>query len=228
MDQDGVWWGILIEVFIFFYCFIGLAIVCDEYLVVSLETLCARWGIREDVAGVSFMAFGSAAPEIIINAVTTMKGATHTANAVPGPEYCTEGLADKDAAEAANLGVGAIIGSGIIAFLVIPGVCGVFAGQPMVLKRRPLLRDILGYSTALLLLCIFFYDGAIVQFEALLLVGGYVVFLVVVMCSPKLRQHYRVNVQGKAKKGLKKENNLMGRWGGLYSIQAWEEMRALI
>ena len=37
----------------------------------SLETLCVRWNVREDVAGASFMAFGSAAPEIIINAVST-------------------------------------------------------------------------------------------------------------------------------------------------------------
>ena len=29
-----------IEVFIFLYCFAGLALVCDQYLVVSLETLC--------------------------------------------------------------------------------------------------------------------------------------------------------------------------------------------
>ena len=39
----------------FSYAFFALAIVCDRYLVVSLETLCVRWNIREDVAGASFM-----------------------------------------------------------------------------------------------------------------------------------------------------------------------------
>ena len=57
----------------------------------SLETLCARWNIREDVAGASFVAFGSAAPEIIINSITTLKSAAS---------------ADKGA----DLGVAAIIG----------------------------------------------------------------------------------------------------------------------
>ena len=39
----------------------------------SLETLCVRWNVREDVAGASFMALGSAAPEVIINAISTLK-----------------------------------------------------------------------------------------------------------------------------------------------------------
>ena len=39
----------------------------------GLETLCVRWSIPEDVAGASFMAFGSAAPEITINAISTIK-----------------------------------------------------------------------------------------------------------------------------------------------------------
>ena len=66
-------WGIAFEIFLFIYCMAGLAIVCDDHLVLSLETLCIKWGIREDIAGASFMAFGSAAPEIIVNAVSTIK-----------------------------------------------------------------------------------------------------------------------------------------------------------
>ena len=35
--------------------------------------LCVRWDVREDVAGASFMAFGNACPEILVNAVATIK-----------------------------------------------------------------------------------------------------------------------------------------------------------
>ena len=49
----------------------------------------------------------------------------------------------------------AIIGSGIIAFSLIPGTCGLFAGQTLLLKRRPLLRDVGTYTIALILLVIF-------------------------------------------------------------------------
>lgn len=106
------WWGVAIEIFIVIYSFVGLARVCDEFVVPAIEVwccvmlmfhvhvLCVRWNIREDVAGGTFMAFSSACPEIVINCITTIKGASD--------------------AEATNLGVGAIIGSGMIAFSVIP------------------------------------------------------------------------------------------------------------
>ena len=65
--------GVLLELLMLLYAFVAVAIIADEHLVVSLETLCVRWNVREDVAGASFMAFGSAAPEIIINAISTLK-----------------------------------------------------------------------------------------------------------------------------------------------------------
>jgi Ca2+/Na+ antiporter len=139
--------------------FVGIAIICDDYLVVSLETLCVHWNVREDIAGATFMAFGSAAPEIVINAATTIK-------AVGGG---SEGGGDPNSA---NLGVGAIIGSGLIAFLVIPGFCAVFASEELKLKRRPFVRDIMAYSIALFMLCIFFSDGKIVLVEGILLVSA--------------------------------------------------------
>ena len=50
--------GILLEVFLFLYSMLGLAIVCDDYLCVALERLCEEFLIWEDVAGATFMAFG--------------------------------------------------------------------------------------------------------------------------------------------------------------------------
>ena len=144
---------VIVEVLIFAYSFVGLAIVCDDYLVQSLETLCARWNIREDVAGASFVAFGSAAPEIIINSITTIKSA------------------GSDTGAGADLGVSAIIGSGMIAFLLIPGCCGVFSSKVLPLKRRPLLRDSLTYLAALIILCVFMSNGTVELYEGLVLTG---------------------------------------------------------
>ena len=70
---DDKLWGIGIELLVLAYAFVGVAIVADAHLVPGLETLCVRWSIPEDVAGASFMAFGSAAPEITINAISTIK-----------------------------------------------------------------------------------------------------------------------------------------------------------
>lgn len=41
------------------FLFIGLAIVTDEYFVPSLERICERLSLSEDVAGATFMAAGS-------------------------------------------------------------------------------------------------------------------------------------------------------------------------
>ena len=59
---DDKLWGVGIELLVLVYAFVGVAIVADAHLVPGLETLCVRWSIPEDVAGASFMAFGSAAP----------------------------------------------------------------------------------------------------------------------------------------------------------------------
>ena len=119
---DGQWWGVGLELLVLAYAFVGVAIVADAHLVPGLETLCVRWGIPEDVAGASFMAFGSAAPEITINAISTIKAVLSGA----GPE--------DDAGDDAALGVGAILGSGMIAFTAIPGFCGLFAGRTLELE----------------------------------------------------------------------------------------------
>ena len=80
---DDQWWGVGVDIVVLVYAFIGVAIVADSHLVPGLETLCVRWGIPEDVAGASFMAFGSAAPEITINAISTIKAVLSGAGLAP-------------------------------------------------------------------------------------------------------------------------------------------------
>ncbi len=40
---DGSWIGVIFEIFVFIYSFVGIAEVADAYLAVGLETLCERW-----------------------------------------------------------------------------------------------------------------------------------------------------------------------------------------
>eukprot|EP00966_Prymnesium_polylepis_P210247 4869090-Prymnesium_polylepis.1 len=185
VNADGhvFFFGILIQIFLLFYSFYAVAIIADAHLVVSLETHCVRWNIREDVAGASFMAFGSAAPEIIINAVSTLKALF---------------ASDEGDNEDTALGVGAIIGSGMIAFTVIPGACGLATKEPLELKRRPLARDVFAYSFALLLLYVALSAEVANTGHALAMVGLYVCYMLVVVCSPGVRQLYRVKYLGRA------------------------------
>jgi len=176
-NVDGQWYGFVIEAVSLFYCFVGLAICCDEYMVPALETLCHRWGIGEDVAGATFMAFGSAAPEMIINVVATIQAMTNPASAAT-----------------TSLGVSAILGSGMIAFSLIPAACGLFAGKDLMLKRRPLFRDEFFYMASLLTLTYIIHDGLVHAWECALLVIVYCSYLVVIISATKVRKWYLENV----------------------------------
>lgn len=56
-SANRAWLVLLLPAVIFL--FIGLAIVTDEYFVPSLERICERLELSEDVAGATFMAAGS-------------------------------------------------------------------------------------------------------------------------------------------------------------------------
>ena len=191
--------GVLLELFLLVYAFVAVAIIADEHLVVSLETLCVRWNVREDVAGASFMAFGSAAPEIIINAVSTLKVilAANREDASGGDDSAC-GCDDSCQGDDAALGVGAIIGSGMIAFAFIPGCCGLAVSRPLELKRRPLARDIIAYLAALALLHGAIADGQIEPAESGVMVGTYLTYLLLVIFAASVRERYRVKHLGRA------------------------------
>jgi hypothetical protein len=57
----------------------------------------------------------------------------------------------------------------------------------MVLKRRPLLRDVGFYGISLLMLVVVFADGKIVLTEALMLIITYVVYILVVFFAVSRR-----------------------------------------
>uniref|UniRef100_A0A673BDA6 Solute carrier family 24 member 3 n=1 Tax=Sphaeramia orbicularis TaxID=375764 RepID=A0A673BDA6_9TELE len=86
------------------YMFCALALVCDDYFVPSLEKICERLHLSEDVAGATFMAAGSSAPELFTSVIGV---------------FITKG----------DVGVGTIVGSAVFNILCIIGVCGFFAGQ---------------------------------------------------------------------------------------------------
>jgi hypothetical protein len=51
-------------IFLILSLFIGVAIICDDFFVPSLEAISEKLDLSEDVAGATFMAAGSSAPEL--------------------------------------------------------------------------------------------------------------------------------------------------------------------
>lgn len=174
IDNGGDnFFGLILQLVILLYCFLGLAIVCDDHLVPALDTLCHRCNIPEDVAGATFMAFGSAAPEIIINCIATL-------------QTLTSSSADS---HQTSLGVSAILGSGMIAFSLIPAACGLASSKDLHLKRRPLARDEFFYGVSLIILICIIYKGEASVFLCSLLLINYIIYLCVIVFASSIRKY---------------------------------------
>ena len=162
---DGNFFGILVEIILVFYCLVGVGNVVDEKLVPALESLCDRWRMKEDVAGATFLAIGSAAPEIVISVITAIEGG-----------------------ESLQLGVSSIFGSGLMGFLVVPGLCAMIAPESLLIKRGALIRDCVVYYIELALLFAFISDGVVTIFECVMLILVYVVYILWIIYFPKLKR----------------------------------------
>ncbi|GMH64828.1 hypothetical protein TL16_g04053 [Triparma laevis f. inornata] len=148
--EDG-FWGAALHVFVMFYIFCSLAIICDDYFCESLEKISDELGLSPDVAGATFMAAGSSAPELFVSFADNVI-----------------------ATETKSIGVGTIIGSAIFNILIIIALTAALAGQDLQLDFRPLARDSIWYTISIVIMVIVIADGEVHTGESIFLVLGYV------------------------------------------------------
>ncbi|XP_052011012.1 sodium/potassium/calcium exchanger 3-like isoform X2 [Xyrauchen texanus] len=153
--------AVLLHVFCAVYMFYALAIVCDVYFVPSLQKISENLHLSEDVAGATFMAAGSSAPELF----TSLIGV-----------FITKG----------DLGVGTIVGSAVFNILVIIGVCGIFAGQIISLTWWPLFRDSTYYILSVLALILVIYDEKVIWWETIILISMYGVYILIMKFNSQI------------------------------------------
>ncbi|XP_068448118.1 sodium/potassium/calcium exchanger 3-like [Clinocottus analis] len=147
------------------YMFCALALVCDDYFVPSLEKLCERLQLSEDVAGATFMAAGSSAPELFTSIIGV---------------FITKG----------DVGVGTIVGSAVFNILCIIGVCGFFAGQAVKLSHWALLRDSIFYTFSITALIAFIYDEKVCWWESLVLILMYAVYILIMKFNNRAHRYF--------------------------------------
>lgn len=143
------------------YMFYALAIVCDDYFVPSLEKISENLHLSEDVAGATFMAAGSSAPELF----TSLIGV-----------FITKG----------DVGVGTIVGSAVFNILVIIGLSGIFAGQTVILTWWSLFRDSMYYILSVLTLIMVIYDDRVVWWESILLMTLYGIYIIIMKFNSQI------------------------------------------
>ncbi|KAF7228309.1 sodium/potassium/calcium exchanger 3 [Nothobranchius furzeri] len=153
--------AVLFHILFAIYMFHALAIVCDVYFVPSLEKVSENLNLSQDVAGATFMAAGSSAPELF----TSLIGV-----------FITKG----------DVGVGTIVGSAVFNILVIIGLCGIFAGQPISLSWWPLFRDAVFYILSILVLILVIYDEKVLWWETIILISMYGIYIIIMKFNRSL------------------------------------------
>ncbi|XP_013372668.1 PREDICTED: sodium/potassium/calcium exchanger 4 isoform X2 [Chinchilla lanigera] len=157
--------AVLLHILGALYMFYALAIVCDDFFVPSLEKICERLHLSEDVAGATFMAAGSSTPELFASVIGV---------------FITHG----------DVGVGTIVGSAVFNILCIIGVCGLFAGQVVRLTWWAVCRDSVYYTLSVIVLIAFIYDEEIVWWEGLVLIILYVFYILIMKYNVKMQAFF--------------------------------------
>lgn len=177
--------GVIIHILITAYLFCAIAIVCDEYFVHSLNRISKGWRmkkgdqsllkgnsrpqdlkLKEDVAGATFMAAGSSAPELFTSLVGVL-------------------IAKSD------VGTGTIVGSAVFNVLFIIAVCALAAKMVLQIDWYPLSRDSLYYIVAVGALLGVLSDGYVKWYEAAILIGLYFVYIIEMYFNEQLQAFFK-------------------------------------
>ncbi|GBG25547.1 Sodium/potassium/calcium exchanger 1 [Hondaea fermentalgiana] len=154
--------GILVHIFLIFYMFMGLAIVCDEYFESSLSALCEDLKLKEDVAGATFMAAGGSAPELFSSIIGVF-------------------VAKSD------IGFGTIVGSATFNVLFVIAACA-FVTNNLALSWWPLTRDCVFYCISIVVLVTCIIDQEIAVSDSVALLIMYCLYITVMYFNEALEK----------------------------------------
>lgn len=149
--------------------FIGLGTVADTFFCPSLRTIADTMKLSQNIAGVTFLAFGNGAPDVFsaIAAVGSSK--------------------DGDS----GLAFGALFGAAVFITTVIVGTISFI--QPFTSVQRPLLRDMIFFIFAAFWAFVVIWDGEIVLWETLGFLFLYGVYIFVVIFGRYVNQKIKLS-----------------------------------
>ena len=142
-----------------------LLIKCAEFLVDGSSSLAKRMAISEIAIGLTIVAFGTSAPELIVNVIASIKGYD-------------------------DISFGNIIGSNVFNTLMVLGVAGLIS--PIIVQKNTVLKEIpfLLIATILVFLLVnnFGFEGSLLsRLDGFILLVGLAVFLIYVSKISKVQ-----------------------------------------
>lgn len=138
------------------FLFSTLGISASDFFCPNLGTLAKILGLDENVAGVTFLAFGNGSPDLF-STFSAMRG------------------------DSGGLAIGELLGaSAFVTSCVVGSMCII---KPFRVNRAPFLRDVGFFTVAIVVILVVLWDGKIEEWEAEGLIGMYVVYVVVVVAG---------------------------------------------
>ena len=152
---------LLLYIIALFTSFYLLARISDVYFVDSLDKIAEKWNLSHEMAGATLMAIGSSAPELFVAIISLVRAGNHEA-----------------------IGIGTIVGSALFNILVIIGASAMVRSAKLI--WQPVMRDLIFYLIAVLLLFGVMYSGEISLLEGFILVGTYGLYLLAVVYGKRI------------------------------------------
>jgi K+-dependent Na+/Ca+ exchanger-like protein len=156
----------------------------EYYFIPILDTIGKRLWMSSDIAGATLMAAGSSAPELAVVIVSIAKSGHHEA-----------------------IGVGTIVGSALFNLFIIVGAVMILAKNAK-FQWQPLIRDLLFYALSVILLVIFFRDGSINIFEALIFITSYAGYFIALYNWKKLFPYNDLESESKERDSTERINKV--------------------
>lgn len=168
--------GVVLHFIIVFYLCGFLGYICDDYFVPSLELISESLNVPSDVAGATFMAVGTSAPELFSSIIGS---------------FITEG----------DIGLGTIVGSAVFNVLGVTGVAGLAVWKNDVpIDWYPITRDCIMYAITVLALIGVISNNVVEWYEALILILMFVAYIMVLFFNARLEYLALLQVETLRKK----------------------------
>jgi Ca2+/Na+ antiporter len=136
------------------FLFSTLGISASDFFTPNLATIAQLLGLDENVAGVTFLAFGNGSPDVF-STFSAMR------------------------ANSGSLAIGELLGAAsFIVSCVVGSMCII---KPFRVHPKPFLRDVGFFTVAVSLLLVILWDGQIYAWEAGILIALYAVYVIVVV-----------------------------------------------
>lgn len=154
--------GVVFHFIIVIYLCGVLGYICDDYFVPSLEIIAESLNVPSDVAGATFMAIGTSAPELFSSIIGS---------------FITEG----------DIGLGTIVGSAVFNILGVTGVAGLAVWKNDVpIDWFPITRDCVMYAITVLALIGVISNNIVEWYEALILILLFLTYIVVLFFNARI------------------------------------------